>query len=230
MRSISTTLKRRRVALLGLLIGGWCAGGCGSAGGGVDLIDLNYRRIYDTDSLIRHVDIQQAYWWTDGERVYIALTASQPGLSKFNRKRFDLSMALSGLVASQSRTYQLGPDSVRAYLHQGFEHERYRSVRGIASVRIDRSGRLTGRFRLTAAKEFFYVLTNWSPAGPVVVVGTFTASKNEKTGLEILKRSEEDGMDRRRLRNTVRRNRTKLHPNRSKPVRVRGPDPMQPAS
>lgn len=199
------------------------ATGCSKPARGIDLIDLNYRRIHDDEKLLRHLDVQRGYWWTENDRVHIALTSNRKGLTKLDDMRFDLSLVLEGLPASDSRTYTFQRDALRAYLHHGLSHERFRSMRGIANVRIEGDRRLSGKFRLSAVKEFFHILTNWKPTGPVVILGEFEAVKNAKSGKEILKRSEEDGMERGQFLNIPVQK-------RPKPVRVVGPDPMKPAS
>lgn len=178
------------------MVGAACCAGCLSTGAGIDVIDLDYRRISDDEKLIRHVDVGRGYWWTEGDTLFVALTTDTRGLTPLDHRRFDLTLALDGMPAEKSRTYELGKEAVRGYLRHGLSHERFRSMRGIANVQLESHNRLSGKFRLSAAKEFFHVLTDWAPTGPVVLVGKFNAIKNPRAGGKVLARSEEDGMGR----------------------------------
>ena len=204
MRSIPTAVNnsdlrhstRALAAVVIAIVGAVCCGGCQTARTGVEVIDLDYRRINDDEKMIRHVDVGKGYWWTEGDRLIVALTTDTKGLTPLDHKRFDLTLALDGMPAEKSRTYELGREAVRGYLRYGLSHERFRSMLGIANVQFGSGNRLRGKFRLSAAKEFFHVLTDWAPAGPVVLVGEFSAVKNQRAGGEVLARSDEDGMGR----------------------------------
>lgn len=231
MRSIPTTVNilglarsSRSVAATAVVafIGAACCGGCQSARTGVDVIDLDYRRINDDEKLIRHVNVGHGYWWTEGDKLMVALTTDTKGLTPLDHKRFDLTLVLDGMPAEKSRTYELGREAVRGYLRYGLSHERFRSMRGIANVQFESGNRISGKFRLSAAKEFFHVLTDWAPVGPVVLVGEFGAIKNPRAGGEVLARSEEDGMGRMPL--------TYQPDDAGQPVRVNLSNTAQPGS
>jgi hypothetical protein len=183
------------MSLVALLAALW-ASGCASPQGKVDLIDLDFRGIEEDVPAIQSFPTAQAFWWADGDRVYVAYGFNKPSLAnKLDRQAIDASLALDGLPAGAARQYEFDSRGMRLYHHDGPNHERYRSLRGVASVRRE-AGKLKVQMRVLALKEMFHILTGWNPTGEALVLADFEASEGKAPGTAMLARSEEDGMGR----------------------------------
>lgn len=195
-----------------------CGGGCSI--GSTHIVELDFKRIDQSDQLIENVDYDQGYWWAQDDQIQVALARVRHSANPLSRERVHVSFVLDGLPAEKGRDYPLDTRSLRAYVRKGIAHTRYVSVRGVIRLRYGPSNSVTGRFRLLSRRQVFHALTGWSNAGQTVWVGEFTASRNERQGRVILSETEEDGMERTASENTPRE--------AGRPVRVEGPPVMRP--
>lgn len=194
------------------------ASGC--TAGSARIVDLDFKRIDESDLLIEDVQYDQGCWWTQDDQIRIALSHVRNAGSVLSRERVILSFVLEGLPAEKGRDYPLDTSSLRAYVRKGVSHSRYVSARGVIRLRYGSSDSVNGRFRILARKQVFHALTGWSDAGQAVWVGEFTAYRNERRGRVILSETEEDGMERAASANTPK--------DAGRPVRVEGPPVMRP--
>lgn len=172
-----------------------CAAGCAQPRGNVSLIDLNFRKMDTEVPDVQTLATPLAYWWEDAGRLCVAFGYDKPSMNKLDRQAIDASLVLDGMPAGTAREYEFDARGLRAYHHDGANHDRFRSLRGVAVVQ--RVGdAMHVRFRVLALKEMFHILTGWNPIGETLLVAEFDAASNRAAGEPILTRSEDQGMGR----------------------------------
>lgn len=189
----------------------------GCASRAIALVDLDFARIPEVGPLVDTINVSDAYWWLDGDRVCIAATRQPvrfPGSS--GARRVDLSFVLPGVPAGDARDYPLGSEAQRCYVRQGSSHTRYRSHRGIAAIWMRPGGKLRVRYRVLASRQTFHILTGWTTVGQTLLAGDLIAQHNPARSAEILRRTEADGMNRAPSGNATTNG-------RPRPVQINGP-------
>ncbi len=179
------------------------ASGCAS-GASLQFADLNFKRLNPDDPLIVNVPIESCWWSIEGQQVHIAMTLGDiRSESGTTRERMLLSLVLEGIPEGQAREYRLGKPAMRCYRHEKQDHARYASLQGVATIRLRPGNMLEGRFRISARKQVFHILTNWTTVGPTLVMGTFTAKRDGERVSSILVQTEEGGMERQEKANSI---------------------------
>ena len=192
--SRSHTIRLRAVAVL-LVLGTPLLSGC-SGSARVHTITLGSKRISTTSPLIIRIDPDECYWWiNDKGRLCIAMRkANWSPLSKLLEREFLLSFVLDDPPAGPARNYRADRRTLRSRRRAGYSHTRAASLGGIVTVWDYGGETLKGRFRITAVRQSYLVLTGWRAGVRVLVIGEFTAVHNRGKGEAILARTEEDKM------------------------------------
>lgn len=172
-------------------------GGC-TGSGKVQILPVARRDLSPREPLIQTLPVQEAYYWMDAEgKLKIALRYRASSLlgSAFDTK-WALSMILPGPPAGPERLYDLRTSEVLWTFSQGGNHQRCRSLRGVAVVEDRRNGRLRGRFQITVHQQVFTMLGGWQNAAWLLTLGEFEAVENITRGQEILASTEMEDFDR----------------------------------
>lgn len=183
--------------ILLLLTGLPAVGGC-TGSGKVQILPLARRDLPPQEPLIQTVPVQEAYYWIDPEgKLKIAM---QYRVNSLLGPVFDaewaLSMVLTGPPAGSERLYDIRTSEVLWIFSQGGNHQRCRSLRGVAVVEGPRNHRLRGRFQITFHQQMFTMLGGWQNASWLVTLGEFEAVRNAARGQEILAKTEMEDFDR----------------------------------
>ena len=183
-------------ARLVLLVGCLLAGGC-SGWAKLSLVPLNQTRISKTDPLVLELRPAECYYWIEDERITIALTDENISLTgEYGKKSLVGSIVLEGLPADQARDYRLNRNSIRLRYRHGARHVRFASLSGISALWLEDGGRIKGRLRALAKQQQFHAMLGWSGNRQVLIVGEFVAVRDRERTAELLRRSEEDGLER----------------------------------
>ncbi len=186
-----------RTILLSLMAGLPIMGGCAGSGK-VQILPVARRDLSPREPLIQSLPVQEAYYWIDTEgKLKIAMQYQASSLlgPVFDTK-WALSMILPGPPAGPERLYDLRTSEVLWTFSQGGNHQRCRSLRGVAVVENPRNGRLRGRFQITVHQQVFTMLGGWQNAAWLVTLGEFEAVQNATRGREILEKTEMEDFDR----------------------------------
>ena len=162
----------------------------------VNIVPLGTKRIDTTAPLVVRVSPDECYFWVnEQEELCVAMRSRSPSIfGKRFEKEFLLSLVAKGLPAGSGREYRMDRRTARVTHDAGYGHTRSTSLSGILAVWDYRRNQLRGRFRFTAKEQSYSVLSGWSGNNAVLVVGEFTAVRNEAAGRELLKRTEEGSM------------------------------------
>lgn len=177
----------------------------GCAGGGrVELVALNFEAIDPPAGpapRVSRLELDQCYWWLDEQgHVWVALQREQRWpVGPDWRFRFQLSFALDEPPAGQARDYRISRREFRAAARFGPSQSRWESVRGIVALYREPGDRLRGSFRLQVTREVQRPLGDWSRPVAYIMLGTFTAVRDEARGRRIAEGSEFPGHERRDL-------------------------------
>jgi len=203
---------RASIALV-LTLTALCLAGCAGRAK-IHTIALGSKRISTTGPLIVRTEPEQCYWWINDEgRLCVAMRRS--GRVPFGQLRggeFLLSLDLGKPPAGTARDYKVDRRTLRMRRDAGYNHKRAASLRGIAAVWNFGRKTLKGRFRTTALRQSYLVLTGWRAEAQVLMVGEFTAVHNRKKGEAILARTEEGGATRPPVRKSPPRRRSSPSP------------------
>jgi len=187
---------RNRTIMAVLVLLGGCIGCSGR--GTVHLVSLDAKKIAVTGPLMPNIALDEAYYWlNDDGKLCVALRQKhQSFFSPIFSQDISLSLILGEPPAGDTRAYPAARDTLRMRTTSGVTQLRSGSLAG-GSVVWDYSKRqLRGRFRITVKQQSYTVLTDWTGNSRILLIGEFTATENRKRGEEILKRSEEDGLER----------------------------------
>ena len=197
-----------RLLLIGL--GAATASGC-TGRASLHLLPLGHKRISTTKPLVVRITPDQCYFWVNEDRKLCVAMREWRGSfwGKPLEKEFNLSLVLDGLPSGSARDYRVTRRTARTRNRAGYSHLRAASLNGIVAVWGYGKGNLHGRFRMTAKQQSYSVLVGWGGDHHVLIVGEFTATRNQRAGKAILSRTEEGTMSR--------------PPPRPKPTPVSGP-------
>lgn len=162
------------------------------------MVPLGPKPIRTAGPLVIHVSPDECYYWVNDEQdVCVAMRAGNASpLGKRFQREFLASLVLDGQPAGPARYYRAGRRTLRARETAGYTHTRAASLGGIIVIWDYGTGKLAGRFRLTAKQQAYSVLTGWRGDRRVLFIGEFTAIMGRRAGRKILARTEEDGMAR----------------------------------
>lgn len=158
---------------------------------------LNYRAIDPPRALAARLRAHQCYWWTEDDRVLIALESERrailaPGLEQV----FQMSLSLERLPRGKARNYRVGTEELRARVRIGPMEGRFTSTRGIVAIYRDGANRLRGSFRLQVRRETAQLLGGFAGAAVFQFQGVFDAVHDPQRGRSILTATESAGYER----------------------------------
>ena len=159
---------------------------------------LDTKKIGAAGPLVVRMSPDQCYFWlNEKQELCVAMRSVNPSLAgrRFERE-FVLSLVLDEPPAGSVRQYSAGRRTMRARVRAGYSHTRAASLSGVVLVWDYGMNKLRGRFRLIAKQQAYSVLTGWRGDQRMLFVGEFNAVSNRVAGEEILRRTEEDGMER----------------------------------
>ena len=177
-----------------------CAVGC-RGGGRIELASLNYRAIDPPAApppRVARINLDCCYWWTDDDgRLWIAMQREQALLlSPKWRLQFQRSLALEKLPAGSARDYKITRKALRARLRVGPWEGRFASQAGIIALYREPHDVLRGSMRLQASRTTTRLLGGWSKPTPYLILGSFTAIRDERRGRAIVEATESSGWGR----------------------------------
>jgi hypothetical protein len=177
----------------------------------VHTITLGSRKISTTRPLIVHFNPDKCYYWVDDKgRLCVAMRKNDwSPLGELFSREYVLSLVLDEPPAGSARNYRAERRTLRTRRRAGYTHTRSRSLGGIVAVWDYGRRTLKGRFRITALRQSYLVVTGWRNDARVFVIGEFTAVPDREKGEAILARTEEGPMAR--------------PPARPKPILIQGP-------
>jgi len=170
--------------------------------GSVHMVSLATRKINPAEPLVITVKPGECYYWRDErDRLCLALREFRGSLfSRVLERETLISFVLGEPPAATSREYPVNTSTFRWRRRGGLTHLRAGSLNGVVAVWDYGKRTLRGRFRLTIRQQSYSVLTGWSGDARYIVVGEFQAVRDAERGQAILKRTEEDAMQREPLR------------------------------
>ncbi len=171
--------------------------GC-SGSGVVHFIPLDVKQIPMTGALIAEINPDESYYWIDDAgKLCVALRQKHSSLwTPLLSHDISLSLVLGDPPAGVTRAYPATRDTLRMRSAAGVTQLRTGSLSGGSVVWDYGKNMLRGRFRITVKQQSYTVLTDWTGNGRMLLIGEFTATQDRERGEEILKRSEEDGLER----------------------------------
>lgn len=157
--------------------------GC-AAPGTVRMIPTDTRRISTTEPLVITLRPSECHYWIDDSGdLWLALRSRKPSLfGRLRSSEMFMTAKLKEPPAATSRDYPVTKGGVQLRRRAGLQHIRAESLQAIAAVWDYGKPRLRGRFRVHAQQRSYSVLTGWTTAGRVLIVGEFTASENREKG------------------------------------------------
>lgn len=169
-----------------------------SGRGTVHLVPLDAKQVPTTGPLIAKITPGEGYYWiNDAGKLCVALRAKRTSaLTPLLSQNIALSLVLGEPPAGSTRAYPATRDTLRLRTASGLTHQRSASLSGNAVVWNYGKSALRGRFRIVVRQQSYTVLTDWTGNNRLLLVGEFTAVENRRRGEEILRRSEEDGLER----------------------------------
>lgn len=175
-----------------------CAAGCAGQAN-LHIVPLGGKSFDSATPLIQKITAHKCFYWVDAEseRVHLSIRAHRPSLfgPQFSRE-FAISLVLDGLPAGATRQYRADRISLRAKYDAGLTHQRFASLTGVALIWDYGRARLKGRFRITAKRQSYLVLTGWGGDTGVLLLGDFTAAPGRRPSERIFAATESDGMNR----------------------------------
>lgn len=171
--------------------------GC-SGSGVVHFIPLDVKQIPMTGALIAQINPDESYYWIDDAgKLCVALRQKHSSLwTPLLSHDISLSLVLGDPPAGVTRAYPATRDTLRMRSAAGVTQLRTGSLSGGSVVWDYGKNMLRGRFRITVKQQSYTVLTDWTGNGRMLLIGEFSATQDRERGEEILKRSEEDGLER----------------------------------
>lgn len=150
----------------------------------VRMIPMDARRISSAEPLVITLLPSECHYWIDDSGdLCLALRSRKPSLfGRLRSSEMCMTAKLKEPPAATSRDYPLTKGGVQLRRRAGLQHIRAESLQGIVAVWDYGKPRLRGRFRVHAQQRSYSVLTGWTMAGRVLIVGEFTASENREKG------------------------------------------------
>lgn len=187
--------KRAVFAVLVVLEGG--AFGC-SGRGTLHMVPLDVKQIPTNGPLVAMITPDECYYWiNDDGKLCVALRQKRhSGLTPLLSHDISLSLVLGEPPAGSTRTYPATRETLRLRTSAGVTQLRAGSLTGGIVVWDYGKRLLRGRFRITVKQQSYSVLTDWTGNARVLLIGEFSARMDRARGEAILRRSEEDGLER----------------------------------
>ena len=162
------------------------------------MVALDAKKIAVTGPLVPHITPDECYYWlNDDGKLCVALRQKhQSFFSPIFSQDISLSLVLGEPPAGDTRAYPATRETLRMRTTSGVTQLRSGSLAGGSVVWDYGKRQLRGRFRITVKQQTYTVLTDWTGQSRVLLIGEFTATENRERGAEILRRSEEDGLER----------------------------------
>ncbi len=170
----------------------------GCSAGTVYVIPADMQKIESNELLVTTQQVDRAVYWMTDERVHVVISrGNMMAKSDGPRDTFGLTLELDGLPAGSARMYRVGGRALRAVRHAGALHERFASIRGVVTITREADGRLSGKFRITAQRQYFDILTGWNTTPNTLVVGEFLANLDPAGGEALAQRIDQETLLRR---------------------------------
>jgi hypothetical protein len=183
------------------------------------MVPMNNATIDPQAPLIVDLSASECYFWIDeaAQQLRIAMThRERDWLGGGDAHALDVSLVLDGLPANKARDYRVNRRTLRGTVSEDRQHARFASQRGIAAIWVDDPTHLHGRLRVHTKYQRYSLLFGWHDSQPVLLLGEFTAVRDQQRCEAILDRTEQGGMAR-----------DLVHPEPSGPLPVTGP-PVSP--
>lgn len=183
----------RLVALCAVLLVG-----CNGAAR-VSVISTEVRKLAEDEALQREIHPDRCHWFVDDKnRLCIAMEGESDAiLGDLGHKSMAMSLVLGEPLESGSREYKLDRRSLRMIATTGLGHFRWASLGGVVFIRRDAGhSSLRGRFRIAAKQQNFFIATGWRGDLRTLLLGEFTATRDDAISKQIVDRTEGEGMKR----------------------------------
>jgi len=196
-RGVPALLTSDLLLLNSLLVA--CVGCHGT--GRIELASLNFRAIdvpAGPPPRVDRYDLDCCCWWTtpDGQ-LWLAMQQQRRFfLNPRLRLEFQLSLRLERPPAGPARDYPLGSEELRARLRFGPWESRFTARTGILALYREPGDRLRGSLRAEVAGVAARLLGGWSRPARYLLLGTFTAVRDEQRGRPIAEATESSGWER----------------------------------
>lgn len=187
---------KKHCALASLFIMG---GALGCSGRGVvHFVPLDVKQIPMTGTLIARITPDECYYWIDDAgKLCVALRQQKDSVwSPLLSHDIALSLVLGDPPAGVTRAYPAARDTLRVRSSAGVTQLRAGSMSGGAVVWDYGKRTLRGRFRITVKQQSYTVFTDWTGNSRILLIGEFTAREDRARGEEILRRTEDGGLER----------------------------------
>ncbi len=163
------------------------------------MVPMSNATIDPASSLVVNLSASECYFWIDepAQQLHIALTHGAPNwLSDADAPALDVSLVLDGLPANNARDYRINRRTLRGTANEDHHHVRFASQRGVAAVWFEGPTRLRGRMRVYTKHQRYNLLFGWHDSQPVLLLGEFTAIRDQQRCEAIVARTEQGGMAR----------------------------------
>jgi len=187
---------KRSLALASLSI---MSGALGCSGRGVvHFVPLDVKQIPMTGALIAQITPDECYYWIDDAgKLCVALRQRKNSFwTPLLSHDIALSLILGDPPAGVTRAYPAARDTLRMRSSAGVTQLRAGSMSGGAVVWDYGQRTLRGRFRIMVKQQSYTVFTDWTGNSRILLIGEFTAREDRARGEAILRRTEEDGLER----------------------------------
>ncbi|MCH7808794.1 MAG: hypothetical protein IIB60_06165 [Planctomycetes bacterium] len=169
----------------------------------IHIVKLGTKGISAQSPLILEINPNECYYWLDDDgNLCVAMRSHKPSVlgTRFEQE-FQLSLVLEAPPAGAARNYRVTRRTLRFRRDAGYTHTRGASLVGIVGVWDFGPDKLSGRFRITALRQSYWVPTGWRTNARVLLLGDFTAFRDPVKGQAILDRTEEGNIARPTPRN-----------------------------